>query len=173
MNGDVGVESARFRIFRRKDAGEYGAMEEVIDSSDVVAQGLQDFYGSGGGEGVEVKVLFAGAGFSLIYAWFKSGFPLARHIHDHDCLYYIVSGTVRVGSEELEAGDGFFVGAGVPYTHTAGEEGLEVLEFRHTEAFTTKFLGAPAYWTKALATIAERREQWAVERRPGNTMVSA
>jgi hypothetical protein len=37
-------------------------------------------------EGQAVKLLFSAPGFSLTYAWFKSGFPLPRHSHNSDCL---------------------------------------------------------------------------------------
>jgi mannose-6-phosphate isomerase-like protein (cupin superfamily) len=173
MTSSKAVSEPTFRLFRKQDAIDYGDMEEVVDSTPVVAKGLVDFYDAGGGEGVEVKVLFTGNGFSLVYAWFKSAFPLARHSHDQDCLYYIISGTIRVGTEVLGAGEGFFVGKDVPYTHTAGPEGAEVLEFRNAEAFTTKFIGAQAYWDRALATIAERRDAWAKEQRPGDVFATA
>ena len=90
-------------------------------------------------EGQVVKVLFRQpedeGGFSLVYAWFKPHFMLPRHSHSADCLYYVLSGNATLGSQELAAGDGFFVPAGAPYQYTAGPEGVEVLEYRHARSF--------------------------------------
>lgn len=155
-----------FRLFRGSDAAGYSEIEEVVETTPIVAKGLEDFYAAGGGEGVEVRLLYAGNGQSLVYAWFKSGFPLARHTHNVDCLYYILSGTVKVGTETLAAGDGFFVGKDVPYAHVAGEGGVELVEFRTAESFNTKFLGAQSYWDRALATVADSRGKWAAETKP-------
>ena len=91
-------------------------------------------------DGTTVKLLFSMPGMSLTHAWFKSGFPLPRHSHDTDCLYYIVAGSIRIGTEELGKGDGFFVGADVPYAYTPGADGVEILEFRASNAFDIKLL---------------------------------
>ena len=71
-------------------------------------------------------------GMSLVHAWFGPHFPLFRHSHPKfgDCLYYVVSGQVIMGSRVLKAGDGFFVPNGMPYKYKAGPDGVEVLEFR-------------------------------------------
>ena len=69
----------------------------------------------GAGEGQMVKLLFSAPGLSLTYAWFKSGFPLPRHSHDADCLYYIIAGSLTLGSQTLGAGDGFFVPSQAAY----------------------------------------------------------
>ncbi len=71
-------------------------------------------------------------GMSLVHAWFGPHFPLFRHSHPKhgDCLYYVVSGQIVMGSRVLRAGDGFFVPNGMPYKYRAGPEGVEVLEFR-------------------------------------------
>src|SRR3954452_2013679 len=71
-------------------------------------------------------------GMSLVHAWFGPHFPLFRHSHPKfgDCLYYVLSGQVVMGSRVLKAGDGFFVPNGMPYKYKAGPEGVEVLEFR-------------------------------------------
>jgi hypothetical protein len=59
-------------------------------------------------EGDETKVLISIPGFSLVHAWFKKDYPLLRHSHDADCLYYVVAGSLRLGTETLGVGDGFF-----------------------------------------------------------------
>jgi hypothetical protein len=41
---------------------------------------------------------------SLCWAWFKSGYVLPRHSHNADCLYYVLGGSLRLGSVWLKAG---------------------------------------------------------------------
>jgi quercetin dioxygenase-like cupin family protein len=108
-----------FAILRARDAVDFDesgimttAMPTEIEMSGSIAA-----VEAGMLEGTRVKLLFAVPGMSLTHAWFKSGFPLPRHSHDADCLYYIIAGSLKIGTEELAAGDGFFVGAGVPYTN--------------------------------------------------------
>ena len=71
-------------------------------------------------------------GFSILRVWFKADYPVLRHTHDADCLYYIVSGSAILGSQTLRPGDGFFIPAGAPYGYDAGPEGVELLEIRHS-----------------------------------------
>jgi hypothetical protein len=123
--------------------------------------GIGKLLEAGINDGNVTKCLFSGPGFSLVYAWFKPHFPLARHSHDADCLYYIVSGSLRLGTEALGPGDGFFLPKDMPYTYTIGGEGLEILEFRHTGHFEFRAAGGTAaYWEKAAATIAANRDAW-------------
>jgi hypothetical protein len=122
---------------------------------------------AGANEGHDLKLLFAIPGFSLSYVWFKSGFPLPRHSHNVDCLYYIVGGSLFIGHEELGVGDGFFVGQDVPYTYRPGPAGVEVLEFRAADTFNIKILANnPLFWDKAVETVREHRSAWAHEPRP-------
>lgn len=69
--------------------------------------------------------------FSAILIWAKPNYPLALHSHRSDCLYFVVSGSAKMGSKTLRAGDSFFVPNGVKYRYTAGPDGVEVLEIRH------------------------------------------
>jgi hypothetical protein len=69
-------------------------------------------------------------GMSLEYVRFWPDFPLYRHSHPTNCLYYILSGQVLLGSQTLNRGDGFFVAKDTPYQYKAGPRGCEVLEFR-------------------------------------------
>lgn len=109
---------------------------------------------------------------SLCSVWFRSFYPVVLHSHDADCLYYIVAGSIRLGSETLAAGDGFFVPADVPYTYTAGPEGVELLEFRTAEEFDIRFTSRnPAYWENTFAALAARRDAWPGEQRPARQMV--
>lgn len=106
-------------------------------------------------------------GLSLARLWVKSGFPLPLHSHDCDCLYYVVAGSIRMGTETLVAGDGFFVGSEVPYAYTAGPEGAEVLEFRTTDSFNIKVRDKPvAAWEKLASTLQDSHARWADEQPP-------
>ena len=55
-------------------------------------------------DGTVTKVLFRdeNSGMSLTYAWFKRGFPLPRHRHNVNCLYYIVSGDLKLGNRGFD-----------------------------------------------------------------------
>jgi hypothetical protein len=149
-------------IFRARDArrmtGEDGHFEPLPPG---VTDGWSLMFEAGLGDGTVAKMLLDLPGFSLVYNWFKPHFPLPRHSHSEDCLYYIVSGSLRLGTEALGPGDGFFVAADTPYTYAIGAEGLEILEFRHKAFFTTRgFAAGQDYWDKALAAIAANREAW-------------
>ena len=94
--------------------------------------------------------------------------PLPRHSHDADCLYYIVAGSLTLGTETLSAGDGFFVPPNAAYAYVPGPEGVEVLEFRNADHFNIRFMaGNPAFWEKALETVRAERPGWGVQPRPG------
>lgn len=160
------TEKRRFAIFRAKDARCDSEMD-YEDLTAVAAAGAHRAMEAGASEGHELKTLFTMPGFSLTYVWFKSGFPLPRHTHNVDCLYYIVGGSLRLGSEELSVGDGFFVGQDVPYTYTPGPAGVEVLEFRAADAFNIKVLADnPAFWERAVESVRSHRSAWAEEKRP-------
>lgn len=162
---------AGFEIFRFETSpalDETGHME-VVDLNDEMQAGIGGALEAGFAEGNVVKTLFSRPGFSLTYAWFKSGFPLPLHTHNADCLYYIVAGSLQLGTETLGAGDGFFVGANKAYRYTPGPEGVEVLEFRHAENFDIKFLAKtlPA-WAKITEVIRDRRPVWSAEQPPSS-----
>jgi len=166
---DARGSAGKFAIYRGADAPSFSEID-VMDY-DGVTPALQDTFArlaeAGAGEGQEVKLLFSAPGFSLTYAWFKSGFPLPRHSHNADCLYYIVAGTLTLGSETLGAGDGFFVPRDAAYTYVPGPDGVEVLEFRQAEHFNIKFLaGNPAFWAKAVETCRAELPRWRQQERP-------
>ncbi|HEX7752538.1 MAG TPA: cupin domain-containing protein [Novosphingobium sp.] len=158
-----------FAIFRARDAKDYGAEAPMTPAglTESQVEGSMRLIEAGMLEGSRIKLLYSRPGMSLTWCWFKSGFPLPRHSHSADCLYYVVAGTLRLGSEELGAGDGFFLGSDVPYTYVPGENGVEVLEFRTSDRFDIRVLAdSPAYWDKALATLLAARPHWPDEAAP-------
>ena len=160
------MSNARFEIFRKADA------RDLVDSGIMTAAmpmqeespSLSEAIGAGMDLGYTTKVLYAGPQFSLVYLWYKSGFPLPRHTHDSDCLYVVVGGSLRIGTEDLGPGDGFFVGAEVPYAYTAGDKGVEVLEFRSAGRFDIKMMAGNAFWEKAAERARDKQADWADER---------
>jgi len=152
-------------IYRAADAPDLGTTDfmSAPTMSPEARQGLSGFSSAGGVEGGVVKVLARDAGgFSLVHVWFKTNYPLPRHSHDADCMYYVISGSAVMGNRTLRAGDAFFVPADAPYQYNAGPEGVEVLEVRHgTEHFDMKIPDASAERWKAMAeTVAANRERW-------------
>lgn len=156
-------ETKGFTIYRAKDAPglmESGCMQ-IAPISDTQRAGLMKAVAAGYTKGDEVKILVDMPGFSLAHAWLKKNYPLALHSHDSDCLYYIVAGSLKLGTEELGARDSFFVPAGVPYTYKPGPDGVEVLEFRHNPTFNFVNLSkTEGYWNKAAQTIADNLADW-------------
>lgn len=158
-----------FTIFRAEDAP--GLMESgcmtLAPMSDVQMQGLIKTASAGYRDGEQVKVLVDLPGFSLTYAWLKKDYPLALHSHDSDCLYYIIAGVLKLGTEELGPRDSFFVPAGTPYTYRPGPDGVEVLEFRHAQHFNFLNLSkTAAFWDKAARTVADNVDEWRAAKPP-------
>jgi hypothetical protein len=162
-------ERQKFEIFRRKDGRPYDQTGPMYMAtiSEATAEGWPKLVDAGYMRGNDLKLLYSAPGMSLTYVWFKSGIPLPRHSHNADCLYYIIAGSLRIGTEELGAGEGFFVGIDVPYAYVPGEQGVEVLEFRTSNHFEMRFLADnPAFWTKAAEQIRGRVSAWATEEKP-------
>jgi hypothetical protein len=164
-----------FTVFRARDALDYaeaGCMEPQPVSAEEQAWSAK-LYEAGMLDGSKVMLLFSRPGLSLTYAWFKSGFPLPRHSHDAECTYFIIAGSLRIGTEELGAGDGFFVGTNVPYTYTPGPKGVEVLEIRTANTFDIRLLAGknPAYWQKALAGLMAVKDIWPDETPPSGLKI--
>jgi hypothetical protein len=161
-----------FEIFRGRDATDCD--ESVMyrgPASEVAAAGAAAMVAAGLNEGSRVKVVYKRPGMSLTYCWFKSGYPLPLHSHNTECLYFIVSGSVRMGTETLNAGDGFFTGVDVPYSYTAGEDVVELLEFRNSDRFDGRPLAnAEAYWQRALADLVAARKGWSGQEAPPSGM---
>ncbi len=114
--------------------------------------------------GQEVTTLFRGDGpdgFSLVHARFQPGLRLPRHTHSADCLYYVLRGTLQIGTRALAAGDGFFITADTPYGYTAGAEGVEVLEFRMATSFDMQIRDqTAASWQPIMDLALANHEKW-------------
>lgn len=169
------MKDTQLAIFRAAEGiplDEYKSMEGVY-SPEVLA-GLNKLYEAGVSDGYSSRVLFESAdtnGFSLIYAWFKGNFPLTAHLHNADCLYFVIGGELTlgkgVGSEIVRVGDGFFVPAGHMYGYTAGPEGVEILEFRSVSKFNIEYKSQPpSAWAALAAIIAANRCRWKTEAPP-------
>jgi hypothetical protein len=161
----------QMQIFRGVNAPtlmEAGAMQ-IHPATATQRAGLNKLIEAGYLEGDETRLLINIPGFSLVHAWFKKDYPLLRHSHDADCLYYVVAGSLRLGTETLGPRDGFFIPAGMPYTYRPGPQGVEVLEFRHATKFDFRNLSHnEAFYTKGAETVAANREAWRQARRPGS-----
>jgi quercetin dioxygenase-like cupin family protein len=156
------------KIHRAADAQDFAATDFMSPPamSPDARQAFSEFSKVGGAEGAVVKVLARDeAGFSLVHVWFKANYPLPRHSHDSDCMYYVISGSAIMGNQVLRAGDAFFVPRDAPYQYNAGPEGVEVLEVRHgTGHFDMKIPDAsPERWRAMVETVSANRDQWAQE----------
>lgn len=157
----------RFAVYRKADAQSFCATSCMakVGLTPAILDGIESAMTEDAGDGQQVKLLFSMPGMSLTYVWFKSGLPL--HRHDGDCLYCVIAGNLKVGTEALGPGDGFFVGGELPYAHIAGPLGVEVLEFRSTDSFDVCLFGKTvAFWDKTTAAIKVERETWADQRLP-------
>lgn len=169
---DETQKASAFAIYRGQNAMPYSETScmEPAGLTDVILEGAGRFLAEGADDGQQVKLLFSMPGMSLTYAWFKSGFPLPLHSHNADCLYYIIAGSIKLGTENLGAGNGFYVGSDVPYTYTPGDEGVEILEFRTADKFDIRFLGkSKTYWDKLVASVGKERGNWSEQKRPTGT----
>lgn len=155
--------AGKLQIFRAQDAPsltDSGHMS-LEPYTELQREGMQRVVAAGYLEGAEIAVLVDLPGFSLIHAWMKKGYPLTRHSHDSDCLYYIVAGSLTIGTEELGPRDSFFVPAGVAYTYTPGPQGVEVLEFRHAGRFNYLNLSHnQAFYDRAVQACETNLEAW-------------
>lgn len=161
--------NGKMQIFRAKDAP--GLMEaacmSVVPFTPVQRAGMDKVLEAGYLEGDKVKVLVNIPGFSLTHVWFKKDYPLPLHSHDADCLYYIIAGSLRIGTEALGARDSFFLPTGTPYTYRPGPEGVELLEFRHATHFNFLNLAkGEAFWARAAETVAANRSDWQTAQMP-------
>jgi hypothetical protein len=149
----------KFQIYRHAEAP--GLMEAncmtLAPFAEKIVPGLMKANEAGMEHGEQVKVLINIPGFSLTHVWFKKHFPLPLHSHDADCLYYIIAGSLRLGTETLGPRDGFFVPCDVPYAYTPGPDGVELLEFRHNTTFN---------FVNHAKTAEANAEDWKTARRP-------
>ncbi len=160
------ADAPSFEIFRARDGHDYveGGSMEAVPMTEIETAGMQKLFEGGMMEGGQVKLLYSRPGMSLTYCWFKSGYPLPRHSHNTDCCYFIVSGSLKIGTEELGPGDGFFIGTDVPYTYTPGPDGVEVMEFRTSDKFDFRAMANnKTYWDKQLANLLAAKVKWPEE----------
>ena len=159
----------QFQIFRGADAR--GTMEtgvlELAQKTPEQEEGVRKLTEAGFRDGGEVKVLVNIPGYSVTHVWFKKDYPMLLHSHSADCLYCVIAGSLELGAETLGPQDSFFVPAGAAYAYRPGPDGVELLEFRHEGRFDFKNLAKnPAFYAKALKTVAANREAWRTAKRP-------
>ena len=169
MSAEATARSRRgISIFRAEQATpivetDFMGMPQMTDEA-LAAGGPEIFMASAPGTDVRVAIRQTPeeGGFSILHVWFKADYPVPRHTHNADCLYYIVSGSAILGTQTLRAGDGFFIPAGAPYGYNAGPEGVELLEIRHNVwSFDLQMLESNASkWAAMADTIASHREVW-------------
>jgi hypothetical protein len=162
-------EEKKFQIFRGVDAP--GLMEAncmtIQPGTDAQRAGMTKLVEAGYLEGDQVKVLVNIPGFSLTHVWFKADYPLLLHSHDADCLYYIIAGSLQLGTEALGPRDSFFVPANAPYTYRPGPDGVELLEFRHANSFDFRnYAKNEAFYAKAAETVAANVAGWREAKMP-------
>jgi quercetin dioxygenase-like cupin family protein len=128
----------RFAFFPAEHAPSLSESEmmdaPVFVAPDIVQQGDRELLRAG----QKLRVLFRHAGpdgFSLVHVSFAPHYPLPRHSHNVDCLYFVVRGEVVLGNRVVSAGEGFFVPKDHPYAYSAGPDGVDLLEFRHATTF--------------------------------------
>lgn len=162
-------EKPRFQIFRAEAAPTLAQANvlHVEGLTPAIEEGLKARVAAGIREGSFAKILFNAPGFSLAYAWHKSDYPLPLHSHDSDCLYLVLGGDLRFGTEKLGPGDGAFVPGGTPYTFVTGPEGVEFLEFRNVTSWNMIYKSSnPASWEKSTQATAAKVETWRHEKQP-------
>ena len=148
-----------------------GADAPGFELHPAIARGMQQMREGGDVGGAMAVTLYSGPTMHVSYVWFKSGYPLPIHSHDVDCFYQIFAGSMRVGNDLLEKGDGVMIPAGVPYTVTPGEQGVEFFEFRTGEDYDTHYRAkTDSYWDKVAQTRRERSAIWAAEQAPYGLM---
>ncbi|MBM3692584.1 MAG: cupin domain-containing protein [Actinobacteria bacterium] len=160
------------KIFRATESVDLHTTDfmDAPTMSDAARAGLGTLVSTGSGDGAVVKVLNRSTpesgGFSLVHCWFKSEFPLPRHSHDVDCMYYVISGEAHMGNQVLRPGDSFFIPADAPYGYTPGPEGVEILEIRKDcDRFDMQIADVPeSRWEAMAATSEARRAEWAAAR---------
>jgi quercetin dioxygenase-like cupin family protein len=167
---DAGAGATKFAIVRGAENPPLTEEQSYAGATATPEQRehMDKMLAAGWADGEETRMVYNAPGFVLVHAWFKAGYPLPLHSHSGDGLYFIVSGSISLGTEQLEAGDAFFVPANSAYTYIPGPDGAEVLEFRNTANIDFRILtkGGAAFWSKALQQIAEHREDWKTAKLP-------
>lgn len=167
------ADRKRMTIFRAGEGPELSKETmpfEGVDESVMAGFAKLGKVGSPRGAGDKTSVMFSlpgDPGLSLCHAWFKSGYVLPRHSHNADCVYYILGGSIQLGSVTLGKGDGFFVPCDHGYSYVVGPDGAEVLEFRNAAQFHILFKGNDdAHWDRMAQALEVGKEKWATEPAP-------
>jgi mannose-6-phosphate isomerase-like protein (cupin superfamily) len=158
-----------FTIFRASEAPDLMEAKcmTVEPFSPAQRAGMDRLVANGYLHGGETRILTDLPGFAIAHVWFKKGYPLPLHSHDADCMYYIIAGGLRIGTEDLGPRDCFFIPAGVPYTYKPGSDGVELLEIRHNPHFNFVNLAkGAAFWAKAAESCAANSGDWKTVERP-------
>jgi mannose-6-phosphate isomerase-like protein (cupin superfamily) len=162
-----------FTITRGKNAHPHmgrkqrGADAPGFELHPAILRGMQQFRETADCGGATAVTLFATDALHVSYVWFQSYYPLPLHSHDIDCYYLIIAGSMKVGTETLEKGDGVFIPGGSPYTVNPGEQGVEFIEMRTSPDYDTHYRAkTDAYWDRVAETRRARKEIWAVEPAP-------
>ncbi|HVX22624.1 MAG TPA: hypothetical protein VHB02_14850 [Acidimicrobiales bacterium] len=98
-----------------------------------------------------------------MFIWLKPHYPIPRHHHSDDCMYYVISGSLLMGGQTLQGGDALYIPAGAPYAYDAGPDGAEVLEIRRGAwRADIHYLDAerPEVWATMMATLAAHKGTW-------------
>ena len=133
MSDDETANARKLLIYRRDDVPDPSVEGVRLEYNSASDQTEFEGFGAELLPHYRITVPFEGkpqAPCSLTVVEFGPGYLLPLHSHGVDCLYYVESGSLRMGSETLGPGDGFFVGKDHPYAYRAGPEGVKVLEFR-------------------------------------------
>jgi hypothetical protein len=77
-----------------------------------------------------------------------------------------------MGSQQLVAGDGFFVPSEAPYAYEAGPEGAVVLEFRAQPTFDMRIPGGQLERWRLMAAVAEEHGEHWVELRSQTSLTT-
>ena len=159
----MATRSRGLQVFRRKnrqDLGDTTLMGRPVMDPMPDRAVLKDV---GTSAGYVNEVLFwdvDNGGMNLVRLWYAAHYALPRHSHDVDCLYYVVKGAAHLGNQVVEAGEGFYVPAGAPYSYKAGPEGVEVLEFRGSSPFEIKVSESEGRWTQLAENARTHKEEW-------------
>ena len=173
LTGGQGNATQGMTIVRARDGHHHagrkqrGADAPGFELHPAIARGMQQMRESGDTGGAQAVTLFSSPSMHVSYVWFKSGYPLPIHSHDVDCYYQVFAGSMKLGTELLEKGDGVMIPAGVPYTVNPGAEGVEFFEFRTGEDYDTHYRArTDSYWDRVAETRRERKAIWAQEKAP-------
>lgn len=165
-DADRRPSKARFSMFTYHDApmfAETDMLTELGGPDHAVAM-YEKSLAAGGDDGAQSRVLFRQAepdGVSVLQVYMQRGMSVPRHSHDADCLYYVVTGQLRLGNRSLGPGDGAFVPGGMTYTVAAGPDDVEFLEIRTSTSFDMQLReGSPEGWDALVGEMEAHRDHW-------------